>query len=513
MKVCVLYSADFVSDQGVAVSAEGVPEPTRTPLEIADYGPRHKFTFCELTKGTTVRRLKKLAAQGFDVFLNLCDGAWDEDRPGVEVAQTLERLGQAFTGAGSAFWEPTREAMKRVCHHLDIPYPRGVQVTDGREAAAVASRLRFPMIVKHPSSYASIGLTPASRVQTVPELAAQIDLMTELYGGALVEEFIEGREYTVLVAEVPDGSPWPKAYPPMECVFPPGQTFKHYDLKWREYDSWTWSPVTDERLAEELMRVSVELFAGLGGSGYARTDIRVNAAGIPYVLEINPNCSMFYPPEIPGAGADEVLRTIQDGHEEFIETILSVALARQRASRRPYVVDLRDERHGYATYAAVPIARDQLIMPGEQRPYTLVTREYAAAHWPQRQLEWLDRYGWPLGDQVFATWNADPEQWAPMSHSCDPNTWFEGLHLVARRPIAVGEQITLDYATFVAGTGASFDCQCGALDCRGKVMPDDWQRPELRARYAGHASPHVKAKWTSGGDSDLTCGQCATGGS
>ena len=36
---------------------------------------------------------------GFDVFINLCDGAWDEDRAGIEVAQTLERLGLVFTGA------------------------------------------------------------------------------------------------------------------------------------------------------------------------------------------------------------------------------------------------------------------------------------------------------------------------------------------------------------------------------------------------------------------------------
>ena len=48
---------------------------------------------------TTLARVKELVAEGFDVFFNLCDGAADEDRPGIEVVQTLEELGVPFTGA------------------------------------------------------------------------------------------------------------------------------------------------------------------------------------------------------------------------------------------------------------------------------------------------------------------------------------------------------------------------------------------------------------------------------
>jgi D-alanine-D-alanine ligase-like ATP-grasp enzyme len=156
------------------------------------------------------------------VFLNLCDGAWDESRPGIEVVDALERLELAFTGAGTAFYEPSREAMKRVCHYLDIPCPRGVAVRGGDEAASVMARLRFPLIGKHPNSYSSIGLTPASRVQTLAELEEQIDRMTDRFGGALVEEFVEGREFTVLVAAQAE-HPMPKAYPRWSACFPPGR--------------------------------------------------------------------------------------------------------------------------------------------------------------------------------------------------------------------------------------------------------------------------------------------------
>ena len=70
------------------------------------------------------------------MFLNLCDGAWDEARPGIEVVSALERLELAFTGAGTAFYEPSREVMKLVCHYLDIPYPR----VDWRSAARMRAQ-------------------------------------------------------------------------------------------------------------------------------------------------------------------------------------------------------------------------------------------------------------------------------------------------------------------------------------------------------------------------------------
>jgi D-alanine-D-alanine ligase-like ATP-grasp enzyme len=489
MKVCVLYCSEEVSPQGV-------PVPARAPVEVSVYGPRHEYAYHEVTKGTAVRELRRLAREGFDVFLNLCDGAWDEARPGIEVVGALERLELAFTGAGTPFYEPSREAMKLACHYLDIPFPRGVAVRGGDESESVMERLRFPLIVKHPNSYNSIGLIPASRVETSAGLEEQIERMTDRFGEALVEEFIEGREFTVLVAAEAGPYAMPKVYPPVECVFPPGETFKHYDLKWRDYRRLQWRPVTDKRLAGQLMRISAELFQGLGGSGYARCDIRVSSTGTPYVLEINPNCAVFYPPDAPG-GADAVLHTVPGGHEDFIGTILAGALERRRTNRRRYVVQFGCERTGYGMYAAASIAAGERISRGEEQPHTLVTRRHAVANWPLRELRWLEQYGYPLNDEVLITWSADPERWSPINHSCDPNAWLEGLDLLARKPIDAGEEITVEYATFIAGAGTSFDCHCGAAECRGTVTPHDWQLPEIRSRYREHCSAYIAGKWAS----------------
>ncbi|MBV9607375.1 MAG: SET domain-containing protein-lysine N-methyltransferase [Solirubrobacterales bacterium] len=487
MKVCVLYCSD-------EVSLNGVPAPARAPVELASYGPRHEYAYHELTKTTAIRELQSLARGDFDVFLNACDGAWDEARPGIEVVDALERLELAFTGAGTAFYEPSRQAMKLVCHYLDIPFPRGVAVRGRGESPSVASELRFPLIVKHPNSYNSIGLTPASRVETRAELEAQIEAITDRFGGALVEEFVEGREFTVLVASQGDPRAQPKAYRPVECVFPPGETFKHYDLKWSDYRRLEWRPVDDDYLARQLMRISTELFYGLGGTGYARCDIRLASTGIAYMLEINPNCSVFYPEDAPG-GADAVLHNTPGGHEDFVETILADALARQRANRRRCVVQFAGQAGGYGLYATGAISPGERITRGEEQPHRLVTRGHARANWPPRELHWLEQYGYPVSDDVLVTWSSDPEAWAPINHSCDPNAWLEGLDLVARRGIYAGEEITMDYATFIADSGATFDCQCDAACCRGTITPHDWQLPELRHRYAEHCSPYIAGKW------------------
>ena len=484
MRVCVLYGS-------TEILPDGSHAPSRPPLQLREYAPAHDFTFCELFKTTAVPQLKRLVRQGFEVFLNLCDGAWDEDSPGIEVVDALERLGVAFTGADHDFYEPTREAMKLVCHYLGIAAPRGVAVTAPAQAAMVADRLRFPMIVKHSNSYSSIGLTPSSRVTTLVALEAEIERMVAAYHGALVEEFIDGREFTVLVVEGPHGA---QAYAPVECTFPSGETFKHFDLKWIDYEQLSWHQVSDPDLSEELQRVSRELFTGLGGRGYARCDIRLDGAGVPHVLEINPNCAVFYPPAEPG-GADVILHATERGHERFLDTIIACALAREQRRRRPFVIELRSEQRGYAMYAAKPIAPGEVITRGEEQPHFLVSRSHARNTWPARELDWLESYAYPLNDEVLVTWSPRPEAWAPINHSCDPNAWLEGLDLVARHPIAPGEEITIEYATFIAGVGAAFSCECGSVDCRGQVSPEDWRSPELRCRYAGHSSAYVAFRW------------------
>jgi D-alanine-D-alanine ligase len=90
--------------------------------------------------------------------------------------------------------------------------------------------------------------------------------------------------------------------------------------------------------------------------------------------------------------------------------------------------------------------------------------------WSEDDRETFRKYAYPISKEVFLIWDSDPTEWAPQNHSCDPNTIYNGLNVVAIRHIAKGEELTLDYATFLDKNMQPFHCLCGAPNCRGLIM-------------------------------------------
>ncbi len=82
-----------------------------------------------------------------------------------------------------------------------------------------------------------------------------------------------------------------------------------------------------------------------------------------------------------------------------------------------------------------------------------------------------------------------------INHSCDPNLGLRGqIALVALRDIEVGEEVCFDYAMTDCTPYDEFECRCGTAICRGTVRGDDWQLPELWAKYAGYFSPYLQRR-------------------
>jgi len=307
------------------------------PCDPRPFVPDAAWHVATLEKKTSIRDVTRLIGEGFDVFFNLCDGAADQDVPGIEVVQTLEAHGVPFTGATSEYYEPTREEMKQACRLEGIATPASVFARDAVDVERAAETLRFPLFVKHYSSYASVDLSRHSRVRTPAGLRRQARKIMSRHGAALIEEYIEGDECTVLVAENPDDPGRPVTYTPMQYRFPEKESFKHSNLKWVDYDQLTSFPVTDPVLEARLRHVSARFFVAIRGAGFGRCDIRVDRDGTPYMLEINPNCGVFYPPTDPGS-ADLCLAMDPAGHEGFARLLVRAALERHRRGNGDGVV-------------------------------------------------------------------------------------------------------------------------------------------------------------------------------
>jgi hypothetical protein len=81
-----------------------------------------------------------------------------------------------------------------------------------------------------------------------------------------------------------------------------------------------------------------------------------------------------------------------------------------------------------------------------------------------------------------------------LNHSCDPNVGVAGnVVFVAMRDIAMGEELTIDYA-MIDDHHDSMDCRCGTANCRHIISGQDWRRPDLQVRHGRYFSWYLQVK-------------------
>jgi D-alanine-D-alanine ligase len=209
------------------------------------------------------------------------------------------------------------------------------------------------------------------------------------------------------------------------------------------------------------------------------------------MLEINPNCGLYYPTNDPGS-ADLCLAHDPRGHVGFTRLVVDAALVRQR--RRAAGWDVRPlPGGGYGVFASRDHGPGDTLIPLEGKAHHLVSRSRMTAATNGQVRSRPPSHGWPLTDEVWVVWSPDPEEWRPVNHSCEPTAWLEGLDVVARVALSAGDEITLDYATFAHTDMPAFECRCGASNCRGVIRGSD-HLSDVVDRYGDHISDYVKRK-------------------
>lgn len=306
-----------------------MPDENDVPYDPSPYMNGYRWKQ-HLVQPTNVElQIKSLIDEGVDAFVNLCDGTPDDALSGIALVHALEKYNAAFTGADSKFFDPTRDEMKNAARRVSVPTPKWIFVNRAEDAEKVAKRLKFPMLVKPPHGYASVGIRRNSRVENIEQLREQLKLEINEFGRALIEEFIEGREFTCLIAENPSDIRKPLTFTPVEFIFPDGESFKHYDMKWVEYEKMSVAVVADPRIEKTLREQTRRVFEELDGNGYARCDYRMDADGVIHMLEINPNCGIFYPPHEPGSADFSLLNDPVFSHTKFMKLIIRNAQKRR----------------------------------------------------------------------------------------------------------------------------------------------------------------------------------------
>ena len=142
----------------------------------AVYFPEHVWKLVKV-KTPLVNFFQTLGASGeFDVYLNLCDGNREKKNTydGLDVVKALEEVNLPFTGATSAFYNPTRDEMQAAAENCQVGFVLGKNVSSVPEAEALNGRLKYPLMVKHPNSFGSTGMTRKSCVKNLRALLSQV---------------------------------------------------------------------------------------------------------------------------------------------------------------------------------------------------------------------------------------------------------------------------------------------------------------------------------------------------
>ncbi|MEW5719995.1 MAG: hypothetical protein AB1817_15310 [Chloroflexota bacterium] len=267
---------------------------------------------------------QKLSHYQVDIAFNTCEGHFGLSRE-AQVPALLDALRIPYTGSG----------VMPLCVALDKPMAKRVMLYHGLSTPLFQTfvtgderlnpKLKFPLFVKPSREGSGIGITAQSVCRTARELRAQVAWCIETYRQpALVEEYIEGREFTLgMLGNLPwviksraDGKPPEpivalkgakprriktqvpetlRVFPPLEVDLspcPPEQAGLYTSvIKSQLYDVPKYpcpAPIS-KRLWAQMEKLAAGAFAALECTDFARVDFRLRQdTGEPTILEINP---------------------------------------------------------------------------------------------------------------------------------------------------------------------------------------------------------------------------------
>lgn len=311
-----------------------------------------------------------LEKQKPDLVFNLCE-TFDDDYYGeMYVASVLSMLKIRFTGtspAGMAFRQD-KAVTKKLLAFYDVPCPQYATFAPGN--LEFAGKMRFPLFVKPMRGDASSGVGESSLVTDYAGLVKRIDYIhKELHETALVEEYIDGREFFVGVL----GNDPPEPLPLVELDYsklPNGKPKIYsekakFDEESEEFNLINYGVATNvtPEIANSIIKAGVKAAQALQIYDYARVDIRLSQDGIPYVVEVNANPYLERTAELPVAALQAGM-----GYTTLINKIVEIAWDRwEKQAAIPRKKAQKRRTHKPATKVAVEKSETKEVKPKETK--------------------------------------------------------------------------------------------------------------------------------------------------
>jgi D-alanine-D-alanine ligase len=245
-----------------------------------------------------------------DLVFNLMEMFGENLLGAVPVVGALDLLGVPYTGAGPGeyYLQEDKALTKKLLAFDGINYPDFAVFSQDADIET-GGKLRMPLFVKPLRMDASIGIGARSLVHSSREMMERVtEIHKKVHDAALVEEYIEGREFYVGVL----GNSEPVAFPPIEMEFsglPDGVPhIVDARAKWNERSveyKGTHAVVADvpDEVRAKLQKTAVDAYRALRVRDYGRVDLRMTETGEVYVIEVNASCYLEQSSEFAVAAA------------------------------------------------------------------------------------------------------------------------------------------------------------------------------------------------------------------
>jgi D-alanine-D-alanine ligase len=291
----------------------------------------HNFNYLN-SHDSFIQELFKLKGK-IDYIFNLCDEGFNNDsKKELHVPSLLEMIGIPYSGSGPQClaYCYDKSLIRGIAKEMEIPIPEAFFIKP--EDTTFELPFGFPVIVKPNFGDSSFGITQISVASNIEELINAISHIRERFGydkPILVEEFLTGKDLSVGII----GNP-PESYKVLTIIeedysdLPPElPKICGYEAKWIQ-DSPYWNiksvPANlPDDLEKQIVEWCLKLSERLECRDYCRYDWRLDSAGNPRLLEVNPNPGWCWDGHLAKMAAFDGM-----SYEDMIEFILKVTEAR-----------------------------------------------------------------------------------------------------------------------------------------------------------------------------------------
>ena len=277
---------------------------------------------------------QKLALARPHIVFNMAEGLTGPNRE-AQIPSICEYFGVPYTASDPLALSLTlhKARTKEILAYRGIPTAPFALVTTPEELATVS--LPFPLFVKPVAEGSGKGIFSNNLCESQAQLRERVlFLLDEYRQPVLVESYLPGKEFTVaILGNGPDARCLPLVgfdFTTLPAGAPP---VYGYEAKWlwddaeHQLEIYQCPAQVSDALRAAIERVSLDAYDALACRDWCRIDIRLDAAGVPNVVELNPLPGIIPDPKMNSC-MPKAARVAGMTYDQLIQEVVRIAWRR-----------------------------------------------------------------------------------------------------------------------------------------------------------------------------------------